>query len=172
MGIQISTGLVRAAGYADKLRRVLIAATRNEVDPREAIKVASYINQHLFKILRENNIEKSDVIRIRFDIDIIDGKILVDWNSLRIEVYKHKADYVAEEIESTLPEMPEITEEEVKAALEEKARPEEEGTVYYQRSGEEAVIPEEEKEYTPIGHKKEKESFISKIIKKLKGIFK
>ncbi len=160
LGIRISTGLVRAAGYADKLRRVLIAATKGKASPEEAVKIASYINQHLFKIFRENNVEKSDVVRIFLNIDIIDGKILIDWNSLSIEVYKPYQEFEAKEVGLELPEAREVTEEEVKAALEEKERPEEEGAEYIEHvEVKEKKIPEK------------KEGILEKLKRAFKKLF-
>lgn len=85
---QLSTGFVLAAGYAFKLRRTLLAQTRNLVNPREAIRVSAMINSHLFNIFREKGVDKQDVVRIRFVYTIIDGKIDVDWSSITIEHYK------------------------------------------------------------------------------------
>ena len=89
---RLSTGFVRAAGYADKLRRTLLAQTKGTVEPREAVRVAALINMRLFDVLRENNVEKSDVVRIIFDYSIVEEngkrKIEVDWNSMTIEVFK------------------------------------------------------------------------------------
>jgi len=160
LSIRISTGLVRAAGYADKLRRVLIAATKGKAPIEEAIKIASYINQHLFKIFRENNVEKSDVVRIFLNIDIVDSKILIDWNSLSIEVYKPHQEFEAKEVGLELPEEREVSEEEVRAALEEKEKPEEEGSEYFEHV--------EVKEKKPP---KEEEGILDKIKKALKRIF-
>ncbi len=154
MTIRISTGPVRAAGYADKLRRVLIAATKSRgVKVDDAVRVAAHINQHLFKILRENNVEKGDIVRIMFNVDILDGRITVDWGSIKIEVYKPMETYGAEKITSEVPkEVPEVTEEEVKAAVEESERPEEEELI-------------EEVKPAP------KKGIFSRIIEKIKSIF-
>ncbi len=86
---QFSSGLVIAAGYANKIRRTLLAQTRPlGVDPKEAVRVSALINQHLFNIFREKGIEKQDVVRVRFRYIVENGKINVDWDSLTIEHYK------------------------------------------------------------------------------------
>ncbi len=142
MRLSISTGPVRASGYADKLRRVLIAATRKRgVKTEDAVKVAAHMNQHLFKILRENNVDKSDVVRIMFNIDIVDGTIHVDWASVKIEVYKQEKEVGAADIESKVPEeMPEVTDEEVRRAVEEAGRPEEEELIVEHKKPEEKKL--------------------------------
>lgn len=86
-----SSGLVIAAGYANKIRRTLLAQTKGLVDPKEAVRASALINQHLFNIFREKGIDKQDVVRVRFVYRIKDGKIEVDWNTLTIEHYKKHA---------------------------------------------------------------------------------
>lgn len=90
--INFSTGFVRAAGYANKLRRTMIAITKGTLKPDEAARSAAQINMKLFDILRENNVEKEDVVRIRFTFSIEESetgkKVAVDWDKLTIEVYK------------------------------------------------------------------------------------
>ncbi len=154
MSIRISTGPVRAAGYADKLRRVLIAATKNRGVPvEEAIRVAAYINQQLFKIMRNSGVNKDDVVRILFEIDILDGKIGVNWRSIRIEVFKPVEEFLVSGVGVEIPkEAPEVTEEEVRKAIAEAEKPEEEGEI--------KVIEE----------KKEK-GVLSRLIEKIKSIF-
>lgn len=90
---RLSTGFVRAAGYADKLRRTLLAQNKGVVAPNETIRIAALINMKLFDTLRENNVDKSDVVRIMFNYDVVDegGKktIKPDWNTFTIEIYKN-----------------------------------------------------------------------------------
>jgi len=89
---QFSTGFVMAAGYAYKIRRTLLAQARSlGIDSKEAMRVSALINQHLFNVFREKNIDKADVVRIRFGYTVKDGKIDVDWASLVIEHYKKYA---------------------------------------------------------------------------------
>jgi len=89
---RLSTGYVRAAGYADKLRRTLLAQNKGVVEPNETVRVAAIINMRLFDVLREHNVDKRDVVRIMFNYDVVEegGKrtIKVDWNSMTIEIYK------------------------------------------------------------------------------------
>ncbi|MCR8432756.1 MAG: DUF2258 domain-containing protein [Crenarchaeota archaeon] len=143
MSIRLSTGLVRAAGYADKLRKILIVATRDKVPPREAVRVAAHINQHLFRVFQENRIDKSDVVRIFLNVDVVDDKIVVDWKSLTIEVYKPVTE-LKEKIVAAPAALPEVTKEEVEAALKEAEKPEVEGGEFVERvEAKPAEIPEE-----------------------------
>ncbi len=86
----LSTGLIRAAGYARKARRVLFA-TAKDVDPKEVVRASAEFNMKLFEKLREMGVRKEDVIRIRCDFDIIEEngekKIIWNWDTLDIEVY-------------------------------------------------------------------------------------
>jgi len=86
--MRLSTGFVRASGYAYKVRRVLFALTRGKVDPKEVVRAAGELNQHIFEKLGELGVEKSDVIRITVPFNIDEGKIEWDYENLKIEVYK------------------------------------------------------------------------------------
>ena len=114
---RLSTGFIRAAGYADKLRRTMIAITKGILKPDEAARAAAQINMRLFDVLRDHDVAKGDVVRIMFEFDILekDGskEVSVDWDSLTIEVYKSDKVIKGSEIKSELPtyEMLEYSEE-------------------------------------------------------------
>ncbi|MHA1709713.1 MAG: single- stranded DNA-binding family protein [Candidatus Baldrarchaeia archaeon] len=82
----MSTGFVRAAGYADKVRRVLFATAKG-VEPQEIVRASAEFNMKVFEILQEKKVDKSDVVRIRCDYEIKDGKIEWKWDTLELEVY-------------------------------------------------------------------------------------
>ena len=64
--VQISTGLILAYRFADKVRRALFAVFGNAL-PREAILAsAAEINKRIYEILTERGIGKTDVIKIVF----------------------------------------------------------------------------------------------------------
>ncbi len=86
--MKLSTGYVRASGYAHKVRRVLFALTRGKVDPKEVVRAAGELNQHIFERLLELNVDKADVVRITVPFEIKDGKIVWDYKNLNIEVYR------------------------------------------------------------------------------------
>ncbi|AJC72518.1 hypothetical protein X802_10415 [Thermococcus guaymasensis DSM 11113] len=86
--MKLSTGYVRASGYAHKVRRVLFALTRGKVDPKEVIRAAGELNQRIFERLLELKVDKADVVRITVPFEIEDGRIVWDYGNLKIEVYK------------------------------------------------------------------------------------
>jgi hypothetical protein len=88
MPMRLSTGYVRASGYAHKVRKVLFAITRGRVDPKEVVRAAGELNQHIFEKLQELGVEKSDVVRITVPFSIKEGTIEWDYNGLEIEVYR------------------------------------------------------------------------------------
>lgn len=64
--IEISTGLIIAARFADKIRRTMFAVF-GKVLPKEIIlQDTSKFNQQLYKIMIEKGIGKLDVVRITF----------------------------------------------------------------------------------------------------------
>jgi len=85
----LSTGFVRAAGYADKVRRVLFARAKG-LDPQEIVKAAAEFNMKIFDVMQERKVDKNDVVRIRCDFTIKNGKIEWNWDSLELEVYSRE----------------------------------------------------------------------------------
>jgi len=110
--IRLSTGFVRAAGYADKIRRTFFALTKGKgVSPQEVVRTTARINMRLFDIFREKNIDKADVVRVIFEFEITeDKKLSIDWSTVTVEVYKY-----TETIEGISP--PEEVEAEAKTAV-------------------------------------------------------
>ncbi|AIU70753.1 hypothetical protein TEU_10630 [Thermococcus eurythermalis] len=88
MAVKLSTGYVRASGYAHKVRRVLFALARKKVEPKEIIRASAELNQRIFEEFQRLNVSKEDVVRITVDFRIKDGSIVWDYDSLRIEVYR------------------------------------------------------------------------------------
>lgn len=88
MVVKLSTGYVRASGYAHKIRRVLFALARKKVEPKEIIRASAELNQRIFEEFQRLGVAKEDVVRITVDFDIKDGSIVWDYGSLRIEVYR------------------------------------------------------------------------------------
>lgn len=86
--MRLSTGYVRASGYAHKVRRVLFALTRGKVDPKEVVRAAGELNQRIFEKLQELGADKSDVIRVTIPFSIEEGTIKWDYENLNIEVYR------------------------------------------------------------------------------------
>lgn len=94
----MSTGLVIAGAYADKLRRTLFAQLRDDVKEgrlsnQEVARAAAEINQLLFHILVEDlKMDKGDVVRIRVDYSVEDGSIKWNLATLAVEAFKRMDD--------------------------------------------------------------------------------
>ncbi|MEM2852576.1 MAG: DUF2258 domain-containing protein, partial [Ignisphaera sp.] len=96
---RLSSGLVIAGAYADKIRRTLFAQLRDYVKKdrewgqRIAFAVAQ-LNRLLYSILVEQvKIDKGDVVRIRVDyeIDEVGKNVVWKWDSLSVEAFKRVA---------------------------------------------------------------------------------
>ncbi|ABM81051.1 DUF2258 domain-containing protein [Hyperthermus butylicus] len=105
---QLSTGLVIAGAYADKLRRVLFAQLRDEIkkgaiEPKQVAYRAGELNRLLFEILvNKLRIDKGDVVRIRIEYELRDGDIVWKLDTLRVEAFRRIPD---EDVEKTVREV-------------------------------------------------------------------
>ena len=101
---QLSTGLVIAGAYADKLRRVLFAQLRDaikrgEIDNKTVAKRAGELNRLLYEILvNKLKLDKGDAVRIRIEYDVRDGDIVWKLDTLRIEAFRRIPDEEVEKI--------------------------------------------------------------------------
>ncbi|ASJ11236.1 hypothetical protein A3L12_07990 [Thermococcus sp. P6] len=86
--MRLSTGFVRASGYAHKVRRVLFALTKKKVDPGEVLRAAGELNQRIFERFQELGVDRGDVVRITVPFRIENGSILWDYEGLNVEVYR------------------------------------------------------------------------------------
>lgn len=90
----LSSGYVIAGGYADKLRRTMFAQLREDVkkgsiSSQEIARAVGELNSTLYRILVDRfKVDKGDVVRIRIDYRIEDGKIIWDPSKLFIEVFR------------------------------------------------------------------------------------
>ena len=91
---RLSTGLVIAGAYADKVRRTLFAQAKNlGVESREVVRASAELNRILFEILVNNlKIDKGDVVRIRINYVVRDGKIEWIYDTLEIEAFRRIPD--------------------------------------------------------------------------------
>ncbi len=91
---RLSTGYVIVGAYATKLRRTMFAQLKdhiknNIVSSSEVARVTAEINRILFEILVNRlNLDKGDIVRIRIDYSISDGKIVPHYNTLEIEAFR------------------------------------------------------------------------------------
>ncbi len=85
----MSTGLIIAGAYADKVRKVMAAQAKSAGMPvEEAIRAAAELNQRLFDIVTGKGIDKGDVVRIKIEYVVEDGKIKWLYDTLTIEHWK------------------------------------------------------------------------------------
>ncbi|NJE25545.1 DUF2258 domain-containing protein [Thermococcus sp. MV5] len=115
---RLSTGFVRASGYANKVRKVLFALTRGELNPEKVVRAAAQLNQYLFEKLQETGVRKEDVVRISIEFSIRNSEIMWNYDTLKIEVYKR------EEEEKLVEAMKEVEESEraLEIAIEELSK--------------------------------------------------
>lgn len=102
----LRSGLVLAAGYADKLRRTLFAQLRDytKKDKEFAAKIAyaaATLNRALFTLfVEELKVDKLDVVRINidYDVDEVNKTITWKWDTLRVEIYRRVPPETYEEV--------------------------------------------------------------------------
>ncbi len=116
---QLSSGLVIAGAYADKIRRVLFAQLRDEIrsgkiESRQVAYRAGELNRLLFEILvNKLKLDKGDVVRVRIEYELRDGDIEWKLDTLRVEAFRRIPD---KEVEKAVKEV-------IEAAKEVLARP-------------------------------------------------
>ena len=92
----LNTGGIIAWAYADKVRRTLFALTKENVNQgmikiEDVAYASAILNQLLYKILVEElNCDKGDMVRIVIDYEIVNGKIVWNYDSLKIEWFKRE----------------------------------------------------------------------------------
>ncbi len=96
---RLSTGLVIAGAYADKLRRTLFAQLRDyikqkRIEPSEVARAAGEVNRLLFDIIvNKLKLDKGDVVRARIEYELVereDGKLGIKWlyDTLTLEAFR------------------------------------------------------------------------------------
>jgi len=92
--MQFSTGIVLMSGYAHKLRRVIFAQISNlikegKITKEQANTDVGLLNRKLYKILVEElKLDRTDIVRIKGEYEILDGKIVWKYDKITIEVWK------------------------------------------------------------------------------------
>jgi hypothetical protein len=105
--VLLSTGFIIAGAYADKVRKTLFAQLRDhmkrgEVSAQEVARAAAELNRALYHILVERlKSDKGDVVRAKIEYDVEGGKVVWDYNTLQLEVFKRVPD---EEVQRVLRE--------------------------------------------------------------------
>ncbi len=132
---ELSTGLVIAGAYADKLRRTLFAQLREHVRKnrevaREIARAAGEINRLLYYILVEElKSSKGDVVRIRVKYSFNPETMEIKWkyDTLKVEYFKRVPDEkVTSIVEKVISEKLAEVKEEYKAPPVSPAKTEEE----------------------------------------------
>ncbi len=107
---RLSSGLVIAGAYAQKLRKTAFAQLRDAV--REGVLKSSdvaywiaQLNRFLYEVLVEDlRIDKGDAVRIMVDYEVSPGRISWKLETLRIEVFRRVPDEeVRRVLESRIP---------------------------------------------------------------------
>ncbi len=107
---RVSSGLIIAGAYANKLRRVMFATLKGKVNNKEVARAAGELNALLFELFREVGVEKGDVVRITVEYEIENGKIKWKWETLEVQHYK-PVEETSAKIKELLPKILEKKEE-------------------------------------------------------------
>jgi len=124
--MKLSSGLVIAGAYADKIRRTLFAQLRDaikreDVESKEVARAAAELNRLLYELfVNKLKLDKGDVVRVRVDYEVVEGEIKWNLDTLEVEAFRRIPD---EEVKSILSEVisraGEIAEAEVEYEVEE-----------------------------------------------------
>ncbi|MCQ4343278.1 MAG: DUF2258 domain-containing protein [Sulfolobaceae archaeon] len=83
---ELSTGIIVAARFADKLRRVALVAFGKMVDKSVVLRDVAELNQQLYEeIVNKRKIGKLDVIRIIVDAEYDEKENKIKFSNIRIQ---------------------------------------------------------------------------------------
>jgi hypothetical protein len=105
---QLSTGLVIAGAYADKIRRVAFAQLREELKKGRIasdviVRRTAELNRLLYDVLVNRlRIDKGDVVRIRIEYEVEEGDLKWKLETLQIEAFRRLPD---DEVRRAVEEM-------------------------------------------------------------------
>jgi len=91
---RLSSGLVIAGAFADKIRRTIYAQLRDMIKEgairsSDVAYSVAQLNKLLYSILVENlKVEKGDVVRIILDYEVSEGRLEWKLESLKIELFR------------------------------------------------------------------------------------
>jgi hypothetical protein len=103
----LSTGFIIAGAYADKVRKTLFAQLRDhmkrgEISAQEVARAAAELNRALYHILVERlKSNKGDVVRAKIEYDVESGRVVWNYDTLQLEVFKRVPD---EEVQKVVRE--------------------------------------------------------------------
>jgi len=145
--MRLNTGLIIVGAYADKVRRTLFAQLKDkikakEIDSKNVAKASADLNKLLYEIfVNKLKLDKGDVVRIIVDYDLVDGEVVWNLDTLKIEVFKRvPEDEYAEIVKESIKRIEELEEVEEERFRIEKAGETDLGDVIYEvRLGDEVV---------------------------------
>lgn len=118
--MKLSSGYVIIGAYADKIRKTLFAQLRDEIksgriDGKEVARAVAELNMLLYEIfVNRMKVGKGDVTRVRVDYRIEDAKVVWDYDTLEIEVFRRVPDEeVYKIVKDAIKRAQEITEAEI-----------------------------------------------------------
>ncbi len=123
---RITTGLIIAGAYANKLRRVMFAANKGKLDAQEIARAVGVLNAALYEAFTKLGVDKGDVVRISVDYDIVDGKIKWNLDTLTVEYFKRGPD-ITDKVKNIVVEYFQKAGEGAAERVEEKAEKHETG---------------------------------------------
>jgi len=94
----LRSGYVIAGAYADKIRRTLFAQTRDlvksgELTAQEVARAAGELNRVLYEILvNKLKTDKGDVVRISVEYSVEGGRIVWNYDTLTLQVWRRIPD--------------------------------------------------------------------------------
>ncbi len=94
----LKSGAVILGAYATKIRKTLFAQLRDklragEISSQEIARAAGELNRILYTLFVERlKLEKGDVVRVSIDYEILNSKIVWNWEKVKIECYKRLSD--------------------------------------------------------------------------------
>ncbi len=118
-GGRVSTGLVIAGAYADKLRRTLFAQLSQrikagEIASEEVARASRELNSFLYHILVDRlKVAKDDVVRIRADYTIDEGAVRWNYRSIELEIYRKSREDVKKVIDEALKHLEEVVDRKI-----------------------------------------------------------
>ncbi len=142
----LSTGLIIAGAYADKVRRTLFAQLKdkiknNEITPQEVARAAGELNRVLYHILVEKlKTEKGDVVRARIEYEVEDGSVKWKYDTLRLEVFRRiPDDEVAAKVREVVSRIEEILSKAVQYRVEKAVETKIGDIIYWVKLGDRKV---------------------------------
>jgi len=143
----LNTGLVIVGAGGVMIRRTLFAQLKDrikakEIDSKVVAKASGDLNKLLYEIfVNRLKLDKGDVVRIVVNYDVVDGEIVWDLDSLKIEVFKRiPEEEYSEVVKESVKRIEELEEvEEIRMRIERVGETDLGDIIYEIRVGDEKV---------------------------------